>query len=166
MNTRESPADPTAAKSRRTAGRWFYVSVTLLVILLNVVSFAPSLVDTSTRTVPLPLPTVDLIHVLVSVAWLLVFLAQVTLIAAGQPAVHRRLGIVGVLLTAALIVATWLVLVEGARRGFDLSGDLVPRGTSVDASTSWPRGSRWSRSAYSLALRFGTVNVLPSTNGS
>jgi len=108
------------------------VSVTLLVILLNVMSFAPSIIDTSTRRVPLPLTSVDLVHALVSVTWLLVFLAQVTLIAAGRPAVHRRLGVVGVLLSVALIVVTWFMLGEGARRGFDLSGDLVPPGTSVD----------------------------------
>lgn len=72
---------------------------------------------------------------LVSVAWLLTFLAQVTLVAAGRPAVHRRVGIVGVLLSAAFIVVTWFMLVEGARRGFDLGGDLVPTGTTVDPGT-------------------------------
>jgi len=65
MNPRESEADPAAAKSRRTAGGWFYVSVILLIILLNLVSFASSLVDGSTRTVPLPLASVDLTHTLI-----------------------------------------------------------------------------------------------------
>ncbi len=54
-------------KSRRTSGRWFYVSVTLLIILLSVVSFAPSIIDGSTRTVSLPLNFIDLAHTLVSV---------------------------------------------------------------------------------------------------
>ena len=135
VNTRESGADPAGARSRSTAGRWFYVSVTLLVIVLNIVAFSPSIVDVSTRTVPLPLTSIDLTHSLVSVAWLLVFLAQVTLVATGRPAVHRRLGVFGVLLSVAFIVVTWFILVEGARRGFDLSGDLVPRGTSVDPGT-------------------------------
>jgi hypothetical protein len=71
----------------------------------------------------------------VSVTWLLVFLAQVILVAAGRVTVHRQLGVLGVLLSAAFTVVTWLVLVEGARRGFDLSGDLVPRGTSTDPGT-------------------------------
>ena len=128
-------ADATSAKSRRTAGRWFYVIVILLVLLLNIVSFVPSIIDASTRTVPLPLTSIDLAHAFVSAAWLLAVLAQVTLVAAGRPSVHRRLGIVGVLLSATLIVVTWFMLVEGARRGFDLSGDLVPRGTVVDPGT-------------------------------
>lgn len=135
MNTRVSDADTATAMSRRTAGRWFYVSVILLVILLNVVSFIPSIINASTRTVPLPMTSIDLAHALVSAAWLLVVLAQVTLVAAGRPSVHRRLGVVGVLLSATLIVVTWFMLVAGARRGFDLSGDLVPRGTVVDPAT-------------------------------
>jgi hypothetical protein len=133
--TRASAPAATAGTRRRPADRWFYVGVTSSVILLNVVSFGPSIIDPSARTVPLPLTSIDLAHVLVSVAWLLVFLAQVTLIATGRPAVHRRVGVLGVLLSGAFIVVTWLMLVEGAGRGFDLSGDLVPRGTTVDPGT-------------------------------
>jgi len=134
MTTHEARASA-RPKSRSAADRWFYVIVTMFVILVNVVAFSPSLLNPSARTVPLPLTSLDLAHSLVSVTWLLVFLAQVTLVAAGQVTVHRQLGVLGVLLSAAFIVVTWLVLVEGARRGFDLSGDLVPRGTSIDPGT-------------------------------
>ena len=125
----------TTSKSRRNADRWFYVIVTMFVILVNVVAFSPSLLNPSARTVPLPLTSLDLAHSLVSVTWLLVFLALVTLVAAGRVTVHRQLGVLGVLLSAAFIVVTWLALVEGAQRGFDLSGDLVPHGTSTDPGT-------------------------------
>jgi len=135
MNIHESQVASARPKRRSAAARWFYVTVTMFVILVNVVGFSPSLVNPSTRTVPLPLTAIDLAHALVSVAWVLVFLAQVTLVATGRLRVHRQLGVLGVLLSAALIVVTWLMLVEGARRGFDLSGDLVPRGTSVDPGT-------------------------------
>ena len=130
-------------KSRSAADRWFYVIVTMFVILVNAVAFSPSLVNASTRTVPLPLTSLDLAHVLVSVTWLLVFLAQVTLVAAGQVTVHRQLGVFGVLFSAAFIVVTWLMLVEGARRGFDLSGALVPRGTSVNPGTFLAPSESW-----------------------
>jgi hypothetical protein len=134
MTTHQSRVS-TTSKSRSNADRWFYVIVTTFVILVNVVAFSPSLLNPSTRTVPLPLTSIDLAHSLVSVTWLLVFIAQVTLVAAGRVTAHRRLGVLGVLLSAAFIVVTWLMLVEGARRGFDLSGALVPRGTSVDPGT-------------------------------
>ena len=129
--TRVSEPASTARTSGRPTDRWFYVGFTSSVTLLNLVSFGPSIIDPSARTVPLPLTSIDLAHVLVSVAWLLTFLVQVTLVATGRPAVHRRLGVVGVLLSAAFIVVTWFMLIEGARRGFDLSGDLVPKGTTV-----------------------------------
>jgi len=134
MTTHQSRVS-TNSKSRSNANRWFYVIVTKFVILVNVVGFSPSLLNVSTRTVPLPLTSIDLAHSLVSVTWLLVFMAQVTLVAAGRATVHRQLGVFGVLLSAAFVVLTWLMLVEGARRGFDLSGDLVPGGTSVDPGT-------------------------------
>lgn len=134
MTTHQSRVS-TTSKSRSNADRWFYVIVTTFVILVNVVAFSPSLLNPSTRTVPLSLTSIDLAHSLVSVTWLLVFMAQVTLVAAGRVTVHRQLGVFGVLLSAAFIVVTWLMLVEGARRGFDLSGALVPRGTSVDPGT-------------------------------
>ena len=132
MYTHVARADSAAAKSRGVASRWFYVGMTVLVILINVVAFGPSIVDPSARTVPLPLGAIDLAHSVVSVTWLLVFLSQVTLVATGRSALHRQLGVAGVVLSIAFIVLSWFVLVEGARRGFDLSGDLVPRGTSVE----------------------------------
>ena len=86
---------PTQSKSKSNADRWFYVIVTMLVILVNVVGFSPSLLNPATRTVPLPLTSLDLAHSLVSVTWLLVFMAQVTLVAARRVTVHRQLGVLG-----------------------------------------------------------------------
>jgi len=105
MTTHEARASA-RPKSRSAADRWFYVIVTMFVILVNVVAFSPSLLNPSTRTVPLPLASLDLAHGPVSVTWLLVFLAQVTLVAAGRVTVHRQLGVLGVLLSAAFIVVT------------------------------------------------------------
>ena len=148
MYTQVARADSAAVKSRGVASRWFYVGMTVLVILINVVAFGPSIVDPSARTVPLPLGSIDLAHSVVSVTWLLVFLAQVTPVLKARSAIHRQLGVAGVFLSVAFIVVTWLTLVEGARRGFDLSGDLVSRGTSQEpgaflapASTLVPLGA-------------------------
>jgi hypothetical protein len=116
--------------------RWFYVGVALLVIGLNALAFGPSLVAPSGRTMPLPLTGLVAVHSAISAAWLLVFLTQAGLIATGRTAVHRRLGIAGLLLAVALVVTGMFVVIEDARRGFDLSGDLVPRGTSEDAGTT------------------------------
>jgi len=104
--------------------RWFFIGVGLLMIVLNFTAFGPSIIDPSGRRIPLPLTPLVAAHVAVSVAFLLVFLAQATLVATGRTDIHRRMGIFGALLAAALIVLGYFALVGEARRGFDLSGDL------------------------------------------
>jgi hypothetical protein len=121
--------------------RWFFIGVGLLMILLNFTAFGPSIVDPSGRKMPLPFTPLVAAHVAVSTAFLLVFLAQATLVAIGRTDVHRRLGIFGAVLAAMLILLSYFALVGEARRGFDLSGDLsslpAPPGAEV-ASTMSP----------------------------
>lgn len=84
-----------AMKRTQRINRWFYVGVALLMILLNLVGFGPSIIDASKRNVPLPFTLLVTAHTILSVAWLLLFLAQTTLVATGRTALHRRLGIFG-----------------------------------------------------------------------
>ena len=118
---------PVATVRPHRVDRWFYISMALLMILLNVVAFGPSIIDPSGRNVPLPLTPLVTVHAIVAAAWLLVFLAQATLVATGRTTIHRRLGIVGAVLTAVFVVVGYFTLIEEARRGFDLSGDILPR---------------------------------------
>jgi hypothetical protein len=122
------------ARRARVVDRWFSVSVALMVIILNIVAFAPSLVDPSRRTVPLPLTPLLLLHAVVSVGWLLLFLAQTTLAATSRVTTHRRVGVVGAALSAAVVVLGVLVVMAQAQRGFDLSGDIarLPLPAGVD----------------------------------
>jgi hypothetical protein len=114
----------TATVSRRRVDRWFYINVALLMILLNVVAFGPSIIDPSRRNVPLPLTPLVTAHAIVAAAWLLLFLSQAALVAARRTPTHRRVGIVGVVLTVVFVVVAYFTIIEQARRGFDLSGDL------------------------------------------
>lgn len=110
--------------SGRPVDRWFFIGAALSMMLFNVIAFAPSIVEPSRRNVPLPFTPLVAAHVIVSAAFLLLFLAQATLVATGRTDVHRRLGIVGAVLASALVVLGYFALVGEARRGFDLSGDL------------------------------------------
>lgn len=123
-----------ASARTRAVDRWFSVGVALMIILLNVAAFTPSLVDPSRRTVPLPLPPLVVLHALVSVGWLLVFLAQATLVATARVDTHRQVGVVGAVLSAAVVVLGALVVLAQARRGVDLSGDIsrLPLPAGVD----------------------------------
>jgi len=122
------------SKSVRFIERWFAVSVALLLVLLNVVAFTPSLVDPSRRNAPLPLTPLVLLHAIASVGWLLLFVAQTTLAATSRVTTHRRVGVAGAGLSFAVVVLGVLVVMAQARRGFDLSGDIarLPLPTGVD----------------------------------
>ncbi len=116
-------AIPVSATSARRVERRFYVAVALAMLLFNGVAFAPSLLM-SKRSVPLPLTPLVTAHAVTSVAWLLLFLLQARLVAKGRTDLHRRVGAVGSALAVAFVVLGSLTVIEEARRGFDLSGDL------------------------------------------
>lgn len=119
-----APAPRSVAGARRVE-RWFYIGVALMMLVLNAVAFAPSLLDPSGRRVPLPLTPLVAAHAAVSVAWLLLFLLQAGLVATGRTQVHRRTGVFGAALAAGFVALGSLTVVAEARRGFDLSGDIA-----------------------------------------
>lgn len=127
-------AAPNAPVRRRLRDRQFYIGVGLFMIVFNAVAFGPSIVNPSTRNVPLPLTALAMTHAAVSASWLFLFLAQAALVATGRSAIHRRVGVAGVVLTALFLVLGWFTTLEQARRGFDLSGAIsrVPALPGVD----------------------------------
>jgi len=76
----------------------------MLMMLLNHVAFAPSLPITSGRHVQLPLNPLVTGHAIISLAWLLLFLTQATLIAKSRLNIHRRLGVFGAVLAVVFVV--------------------------------------------------------------
>jgi len=110
-------------------GRLFYVGMALVALTIAAGGFLPSMLDTSARRAPITVAVG--VHGVVFVAWLLVFLAQTTLVATGRVDLHRRLGYTVVGLAVLMVLSGYDAAIEMARRGFDLSGDLVARGGSA-----------------------------------
>jgi hypothetical protein len=109
--------------SWRRVDRRFYIGAALFIILLSIAGFAPSLVDQSGRNAPItPLVTA---HGIAAGAWLLLFLAQATLVATRRTTIHRRLGIISTVLAVAMILLGYMVTIQSGRRGHDLSGDVI-----------------------------------------
>jgi hypothetical protein len=121
----QDPGTPAAAvpvARGLTVDRWFYIVMALCTLITIVLGFAPSLINTAARNAPLtPLATA---HGIVSAVWLLIFLAQTTLVATRRISVHRRLGTAAMFLAPVMIVVGYVAAITMARRGFDLSGDL------------------------------------------
>jgi hypothetical protein len=110
----------------------FYVGAAVVVILLNMAGFLPSLIDQSRRVAP---PTwLVTAHGALAGAWLLFFLVQTTLVATRRTPIHRRLGVAGPFIAIAMIAVGSMTVIDHARRGYDLSGDI--------ARAAAPPGSR------------------------
>jgi uncharacterized membrane protein YozB (DUF420 family) len=91
-------------------------------ILTVIAGFGPSIINTAARKAPLT-PLAEM-HAVATIGWLLLFLAQTTLVATRRIAAHRRLGVAASVLAVVLIVLGYTTCIAMARRGFDLSGDL------------------------------------------
>jgi hypothetical protein len=113
-------------RQRRVEGG-LYIGAGVFMILLSAAGFGPSLAERPGRHSP---PDALLIaHAIVTAAWILFFLGQTTLVSISRTDVHRRLGFAGAALTAAVVILGYFVSIGFARRGYDLSGDIV-RGIS------------------------------------
>jgi hypothetical protein len=106
----------------RAVERWFYIGMAIATIVVVAVGFGPSIVDTAARKGPIT-PLVAA-HGTVYFAWLMVFLAQTTLVATRRISAHRRLGTAAMFLAPIMIVLGYMTAITMARRGFDLSGDI------------------------------------------
>jgi hypothetical protein len=116
--------------------RRFYVGAGVFVVALAVAGFFPSLIDQSGRNSSPSL--IVIAHGFAAALWLLLFISQATLVAQGRVAVHRRWGRIGPFLAIIIIVLGYLMVIEGARRGYDLSGDLARALTPPDAPPLGP----------------------------
>ncbi len=93
--------------------RWIYVFMAALFVITTLVGFIPdslakiAAVEAGQRA---PFPLVLHLHAVLMGSWLLLLLAQTTLMATGRQAQHKRLGITSLVLAPA-IVLTGFVLV-------------------------------------------------------
>lgn len=98
-------------------GMTFYVGMALAFALAAFIGFAPTYYLKSVFAAP-PLSSIVHLHGIVFTAWLAVLLTQTLLVARGRTDLHRRLGIAGVTLAAAMLVLGLVVAVASAARGF------------------------------------------------
>jgi hypothetical protein len=118
------PVSKTASATppQRTGGR-FYIAMGFVAIATALAGFAPAIVDASSRRAPLSWAVV--VHGFVFSAWLALFLTQALLVYNRRIPPHRVLGVLGVGLAVAMLVSGYHTTLEMARRGYDLSGDLI-----------------------------------------
>ena len=89
-------------ETARRSGFFFWSSLLLLSFLL--IGFAPTLYLRTLFAGP-PIPGYLYVHGGVLTAWFVWFVVQTTLVRTGRTAVHRRFGVIGAIIAAAVIVA-------------------------------------------------------------
>ena len=97
---------------RLSAERRFYSRMALFMVALVFIGFAPSFYLRGLVHVPRPNPTLPpsvMLHGILFTLWMLVFVAQTQLIAAGRRDIHMRLGLASFVLALAIIPLMYLV---------------------------------------------------------
>ena len=105
--------------SRLQSERRFFVGMGCTALIVVFVGFAPSyflrgLVDAGRPLLPLT-PLIHL-HGLLFSGWIVLFVAQTGLVAAGRTDLHRRLGVFGAVLAIAMIAVGALTALHGVAR--------------------------------------------------
>lgn len=109
---------------RAETGRYFFVGMAVLLLTLNVVGFAPSFFLRA-RYGGDALPLSTRLHGIVFTSWFVLFLVQSTLVAAGSPRLHRRLGVLGAGLAALMVVSGLATLYWGVLEVLEAGGSVV-----------------------------------------
>jgi hypothetical protein len=96
--------------------RIFHTGLAVAFLVTTIAGFGPTYFLKEIYHTP-PLSPLLHVHGMVFTCWLLLLLAQSALVASRRVDVHRRLGIAGAVLAAAMIPLGVLVAIEAARRG-------------------------------------------------
>jgi hypothetical protein len=96
--------------------RVFFTGMSLIAALTVFAGFAPTYY---LRSPDLPsLPTLVYLHGMVFTSWILLFVAQTTLVAAHRTDIHRRLGIVAAVVACLAVVVGTTVAIRSLKAGF------------------------------------------------
>jgi hypothetical protein len=110
-------ARPSTDKEASGADARFYLGMVLVSAVIVFVGFAPSFYLKPLIHAPPPLTQLTIAHGIVFTAWVLLFIAQASLIARKQPALHRQLGILGAILFGAMVSLGLSTAITAARLG-------------------------------------------------
>jgi FtsH-binding integral membrane protein len=113
MNTTSSA---TTTKGSRRSDHRFFSLMAIATAVTIIAGFFHTYVPKVVTGAP-ALPPIIHLHAAVFTSWLVLFVAQTTLVLTGRTAVHRRLGVAGVVLAALMIIVGTATSITVARLG-------------------------------------------------
>ncbi len=166
LGAARSVAAPTAWRSRRE--QWFFTGMAVFAAAIVLAGFAPTYFLRSVSGQPALSPLLH-VHGFLFTSWILLFVAQTTLVAAHRTDLHRRLGVAGGTLAVLMLIVGLMVAIGAARRGFTPPGgppplafmaiplgDLAVFATLVFAGLSFRRR----REIHRRLMLFATIGLL------
>ena len=112
---RRERVDYASSRNPRRGGR-FYAWVALSAALIIFAGFARTFYLRSISGAP-PLSPLLIVHGVVMTTWFVVFGAQVWLVSAGRTALHRRLGLAGLIVAVLVVCVGVAAAIDAGRRG-------------------------------------------------
>jgi hypothetical protein len=94
----------------------FFTATAIAGLLGTLIGFAPTYFLMRWFDAP-PLPFIVHVHGIFYTGWILLYLAQTSLVAVGRRDLHKKLGVAGIVLGAAMVILGVAVAIEGAQRG-------------------------------------------------
>lgn len=116
LNAGQAMATRVAPRARLSSERRFFTGIAAALVAVTLIGFAPTYYLSSFTGAPALTPLVHL-HGIVFSGWMLLFLGQTSLIAAGRADIHRLTGIAGALLALVVVVVGVIVAIESGRLG-------------------------------------------------
>ena len=115
----------TPALTRRRRERWFYLGMSIAIVITVFAGFAPTYY---LRPYFNAAPLIPLLHLhgLVFTSWIVLFSVQTTLIATHRTDLHRRLGIAGGLIATLMVVIGFSTAIIRATQGVTGPGGPSP----------------------------------------
>ncbi len=121
------PAALTLTQRQRSYDHRFFTGMALVIALTAFVGFAPSYYLRGFSAAA-PLTTLVHLHGALATSWILLFLAQTSLVSAGRTDLHRRVGTGGVVIAILFVVVGYFTAITAARNGVSPPGGPPPLG--------------------------------------
>jgi hypothetical protein len=128
MATATLPSKTATFRDSGRAENFFFCGMALLMLVTVFIGFARTYFLAGVFRAPLP-ATIIHVHGAVFTCWVLLFITQTSLVAAGRVDIHRKLGIFGFSLACLMVVLGFLAATNS------LSRDFSPPGSGLDPKT-------------------------------
>jgi hypothetical protein len=174
MATATLPTAKPRLETNPQSDNYFFPAMAVLILITVFIGFARTYFLAGMLRAPLPNLLIH-IHGVVFISWVLLLITQSTLISAGRPDIHRRLGVAGFGLACLMLILGVLAASNSLRRGF------TPPHSGIDPRTFYaiPMGGmlifatlvyfayreRFDPAAHKRLILIATISILDAPTG-